>query len=183
MSFYYARKKFPLQYTFLLYGIGCRSKGREKDGGTWCKGDGGTRGGADSCTKSERSDLEKGAGTWCKGDGGTRAGGDSGTKSERPDLEKGGGTWCKGDGGTRVGADSCTKSERPEGEKDAGTWCKGDGRTRAGGDSCTKSPCVANERSQRNRSVPAIPFHILRIIPGNAILVRNFVKNKGNDAK
>ena len=64
-----------------------------------------------------------------------------------------------------------------------GTWCKGDGRTRAGADSCTKSPFVANERSQRNRSVPAIPFHILRIIPGNAILVRNFVKNKGNDAK
>lgn len=65
----------------------------------------------------------------------------------------------------------------------AGTWCKGDGRTRARGDSCTKSPFVANERSQRNRSVPAIPFRILRIIPENAILVRNFVKFKGNDAK
>ena len=64
-----------------------------------------------------------------------------------------------------------------------GTWCKGDGRTRAGADSCTKSPFVANEKSQRKRSVPAIPFHILRIIPENAILVRNFVKNKGNDAK
>ena len=68
-------------------------------------------------------------------------------------------------------------------KKARGTWCKGDGGTRGGGDSCTKSPCVANERSQRNRSVPAIPFHILRIIPENAILVRNFVKIKGNDAK
>lgn len=46
-----------------------------------------------------------------------------------------------------------------------------------------KSPSVANERSQRNRSVPAIPFHILRITPENAILIRNFVKIKGNDAK
>ena len=121
--------------------------------------------------------------TWCKGDGGTRGGADSCTKSKRPDLEKGRGTWCKGDGGTRAGGDSCTKSERPDLGKGGGTWCKGDGRTRAGADSCTKSPFVANERSQRNRSAPAIPFHILRIIPGNAILVRNFVKNKGNDAK
>ena len=30
MSFYYARKKFPLQYTFLLYGIGCRGYGLGK---------------------------------------------------------------------------------------------------------------------------------------------------------
>ena len=183
MSFYYARKKFPLQYTFLLYGIGCRGTGREKDGGAWCKGDGGTRVGADSCTKSERSDLEKGAGTWCKGDGRTRARGDSCTKSERPDFEKDAGTWCKGDGRTRARGDSCTKSERPEGEKDGGTWCKRDGGTKAGGDSCTKSPFVANKKSQRNCSFPAIPFRILRIIPENAILVRNFVKIKGNDAK
>ena len=64
-------------------------------GGTWCKGDGRTRVGGDSCTKSERPDLEKGGGTWCKGDGGTRAGGDSCTKSKRPDLEKGEGAWYK----------------------------------------------------------------------------------------
>ena len=32
MSFYYARKIIPLQYTFLLYGIGCRGTGREKAG-------------------------------------------------------------------------------------------------------------------------------------------------------
>ena len=155
----------------------------KKAGGIWCKGDGGTRAGGDSCTKSKRPDLEKGGKTWCKGDGGTRAGGDSCTKSKRPDLEKGGRTWCKGDGGTRAGGDSCTKSKRPNLEKGGGTWCKGDGGTRAGGDSCTKSPFVANERSQRNRSVPAIPFHILRNIQENAILVRNFVKIKGNDAK
>ena len=212
MSFYYARKKFPLQYTFLLYSMGRqgyrsgkggrdlvqrrrKNKGRRgfvhqvkalgfgKRRGAWCKGDGRTRAGGDSCTKSKRPDLEKGGGTWCKGDGSTRAGGDSCTKSERVDLEKGGGIWCKGDGGTRAGGDSCTKSKRQDLEKGGRTWCKGDGRTRVGTDSCTKSPSVANERSQRNRSVPAIPFHILRIIPENAILVRNFVKIKGNDAK
>ena len=111
----------------------------EKGGVTWCKGDGGTRAGADSCTKSKRPDLKKGGKTWCKGDGGIRAGGDSCTKSERPDFEKSGGTWCKGDGGTRAGGDSCTKSKRLGEEKGGVTWCKGDGRTRAGGDSCTKS--------------------------------------------
>ena len=37
MSFYYARKKFPLQYTFLLYGIGCRGTGRKKTGGLGAK--------------------------------------------------------------------------------------------------------------------------------------------------
>ena len=95
MSFYYARKKFPLQYTFLLYGIGRRGMGREKGGKTWCKGDGGTRGGADSCTKSKRPDLEKGVGTWCKGDGRTRGGADSCTKSKHPEEEKGEGAWYK----------------------------------------------------------------------------------------
>ena len=62
--------------------------------------------------------------TWCKGDGGTRVGGDSCTKSKRPDLGKGGRTWCKGDGGTRARGDSCTKSKRPEEEKGEGAWYK-----------------------------------------------------------
>ena len=124
MSFYYARKKFPLQYTFLLYSMGRqgyrsgkggmdlvqrrrKNKGRRgfvhqvkalgfgKRRGAWCKGDGRTRAGGDSCTKSKRPDLEKGGGTWCKGDGSTRAGGDSCTKSKRSDLEKGGGLGAK----------------------------------------------------------------------------------------
>ena len=33
MSFYYARKIIPLQYTFLLYGIGCRGYGLGKKRG------------------------------------------------------------------------------------------------------------------------------------------------------
>ena len=57
---------------------------------------------SDSCTKSKHPNLEKGVGTWCKGDGGTRGGADSCTKSKHPNLEKGVGTWCKGDGRTRV---------------------------------------------------------------------------------
>ena len=79
------------------------------------------------------------AGTWCKRDGRTRTGGDSCTKPERPELETGAESWCKRDGRTRARGDSCTKTERPELETGAGTWCKGDRRTRAGGDSCTKS--------------------------------------------
>ena len=37
MSFYYARKKNPLQYTFLLYGIWFRGVGREKARGLGAK--------------------------------------------------------------------------------------------------------------------------------------------------
>ena len=154
MSFYYARKIIPLQYTFLLYGIGCRGYGLGKKRRDLVQRRWRNKGWSRFVHQVRARGFGKSEGTWCKGDGRTRAGGDSCTKSKRPDLEKGGGTWCKGDGGTRGGADSCTKS-----------------------------PFVANERSQRKRSVPAIPFHILRIIPENAILLRNFVKIRGNDAK
>ena len=37
MSFYYARKIIPLQYTFLLYGIGCRGYGLGKSRGLGAK--------------------------------------------------------------------------------------------------------------------------------------------------
>ena len=112
----------------------------EETRGTWCKGNGGTRAGGISCTKSASAAGEKTRETWCKGNGGTRAGGISCTKSAPAAGEKTRGTWCKGNGGTRAGGISCTKSAPATSEETRGTWCKGNGGTRASGISCTKLP-------------------------------------------
>ena len=53
---------------------------------------------------------EETRGTWCKGNGRTRAGGISCTKSAPATGEKTRGTWCKGNGDIRAGGISCTKS-------------------------------------------------------------------------
>ena len=70
---------------------------------------------------------------WCKGNGRTRTGGISCTKSAPATGEETRGTWCKGNGRTRASGISCTKSAPATGEKTRGTWCKGNGRTRAAG--------------------------------------------------
>ena len=88
-------------------------------------------------------------GTWCKGNGRTRTGGVSCTKTAPATGEKTRGTWCKGNGRTRTGGVSCTKSAPATDEETRGTWCKGNGDIRAGGISCTKSRPAPRPRHAR----------------------------------
>ena len=183
MSFYYARKKIPLQYTFFLYGIGCQSSGREKAQKL-------------GASKTEEQGLEgihapsQSARIWKK------AGGLGAKETEEQGLEgirapsQSARIWKKarGLGASETEEQGLERIHAPsqsarKGKRTRGLGAKETEVQRLERIHAPSPPCVANKRSQRNRSFPAIPFRILRIIPENAILVRNFVKIKGNDAK